>query len=316
MASGYGMNGHVMANFQDAYGASQTTSLHAIPIIDESITYAVEQLVEAGMYGRFTENPHHEGFRTIEGTINVEANAQSMGWWLKSILDNPTTTSDTGTQTHVFKPATSDFHDKAALTPLTLEIHRDVGSAFIYYDLIGNQMDLNISNGEFLTMGIGFIGAGFSRVGASSPTFPTEKPFKFDQVSASYNGAAIEDIIDLNISFANGLEALYTLANTTAPTRIKRTDHMHVELSGTMVFGSHSYHQAFENQDESPFVLFFKGDTPHTFKVDIPLLRFYSFDPVAAGPGLVEAAFTAGAMYSTTSATTVEATLVNTQTYY
>lgn len=315
--AGYGMRSHVLVNFQNSFGTSQITSQEAIAIVNESVTFGIEQITEAGMYGRFAESPYHDGAYSVEGDITQEGSPISLGWFLKSAIGLTSTTSDTDTQTHVFKPRTADFDGLAATEALTIEVHRDVGSAALYYDLCGNTLTLDIANGELLTSTLGVLGGGFIKNAAGTPTFPTAKPFKWDQFSGSFNGATILDIQDLSISINNNLENRWTLQNTQSPRKIKRTAQQVIELTGTITFQQQSYWDAFLNQSELPFVVHMaSSQTPNALTLDFPLLRFKDFAPVIAGPGVIEASFTAGAMFSTTSNTAMEVTLVNTQPYY
>lgn len=311
------MLGHLMWNFQDSMGTSQVTSQHAIPITEESLVFGIDPIVEAGMYGRLHESPYHEGLHSVNGNIGMEAHPIAMGWLLRAALDAPTTTSDTGNQTHVFKPRTADFDARAAADPATVEVYRDVGSAGLYYDCFGNTLDINIANGELVTMNLGIIGAGWKGNAKATPTFPTAKAFIWDQASAQFDSKVIDVISDLTISINNNLEPNYTLTNTKTPFRVKRSAQQMIEISGTFIYEQQSYWQAWEDQLEKSLVIFIKGqETPYTIKFDIPAFRFKTYEPNMAGAGLVEASFTAGAMYHNNSATTMEVTLVNTQTYY
>ena len=314
--SGYGMKSHVMLQFQNSFGTSLVTSLSAIAVTEASLVHGIEQVIEAGMYGRFAESPYHEGLQTFEGEITMEVSPISIGWPLKSALGPPTTTSDTNLQTHVFKPRTSDFDALSAMNPLTVEQHFDVGSAAVFFNLCGNTLTFNVANGELMTATLGMIGGGYTRKAAGTPTYPTVKPFKWDQFSGSFNNAAIVDITDLSISINNNLEARYTLQNTAIPRKIKRTAQQVIEVTGTMLFQSHSYYDAFLTQTEYPFVINFAGTSPSTIKFNFPKLRFKSFEPTISGPGIIEASFTAGAMYWADSATAMQITLTNTQALY
>ncbi len=311
------MKGHVMLQFEATFGTSLTTSLEAVPITAANLVKTIEPLAEAGMYGRFAESPYHDGKHAFAGEITMEANPIAIGWFMRSVIGWTSVVSDTNTQTHVFKPRTSDFSDTAATDCLTIEQHYDVGSAGVFNSMCGNTLGFNIANGELLSLTAGFIGAGFTRKQAATPTFPTAKPFKWDQMSGTFNGAAITDIQDLTVNVNNQLEARYTLQNTSVPRKIKRTGFQQIEVSGTITFQAHSYWQAYEAGAEYPLKMHFVGaQAPNALTIDLPLLRFKSYEPVIAGPGVIEASFTAQAMYSTSSATALQITLVNTQQGY
>jgi len=313
----YGMKGHVMVNFQNSYGTSNVASLTAVPVISEALTLTIDPLVETNMYSRIQESPYHEGQHLVQGDINMEAHPTNMGWFLKSGFGQVTTTSATGIQTHVFETKSTDFDDRAAVDPMTMEVFRDVGSSYLYSDLMVNNLTLNIANGQFLSMTAGMIGGNMSRQAASTPTYEGARPFLWSQSSVSFNGAGICEVADFTFTMNNNLEAQYVLCNTKTPYRIIRTGMQTVELSGTFRFNAHSYHQSFESQEEKSFVIHFLNDqSPHLLTIDIPLFRWKTFEPTMSGPGIIDAPFTAQAIYSTTSQTAARITLVNTQTYY
>ena len=322
MATGYGMLGHVMVQAQNSFGTKLVSSLQAIPITGESISKTIEELAEAGMYGRFGESPYHRGTQVLGGSIEMEANPTAMGHLIKAVFGQIATTSDTNDQTHVFDPLnTGDFDDRAAVRPYTIEIHRDVGSAAQHLDMCGNQLTLNIANGEILNLSADFIGTQFSKVTAGTPSFPDVKPFLWAQSSVSFNGWAIEDMRDLTVTLNNNLEAIYTLRSKAAgfantPYRIKRTAAYQVEISGTVQFASQSLWAAFESLTDVPLLVNFKGDTPHNCLIDVPKLRLTSFTPVIAGAGVIEASFGGRGQFHVGSANALRITLTNTHEYY
>jgi len=315
--SGYGMKSHLMVNFQDSFGTSQVSSLRAVAITGETFTANIEQLTEANMYGRFSESPYHQGIFTVEAEVTQEASPASLGHFLKSVIGLVSTTSDTNTQTHVFKPRTADFDQFAATDLLTTEVYRDVGSAFLFYDLCGNTLSIDIANGQLMTMTAGFIGAGSAKKEASSPTFPTAKPFKWDQTSSTFNSVPLIDIQNLTINVNNNLAARHILQTSNSPHKIKRTAQQTIEITGTLTFQQHSYYDAYINETEVPLVLNFETDqAPNQLTIDIPRLRMKSATPTITGAGVIEMPFTAGAMFDTGSNTAIEVTLVNTVEYY
>ncbi len=313
----YGMLSHVLANFQNSYGTPLATSYQAIPVLSENLELTIGTLREDGMYGRLGEPPFREGPHAVTGTLAMESNGTAIGIPFKSVFGQVDTTSGAGIQTHVFDPVSSDYDTvRSAVQPMTFQVFRDIGSAAQYSDMLGSQLTLEIAHSQLLKVSLDLMGGAMTRVAAATPTFPTADPFVWDQCSGSYNGAPIEDIRDMTITFNNNLEAQYTVCTSKTPFSIKRTEHQMIKATGTLVFNSHSYWQAFESQVENPLVLHWVGTTPFALTVDIPAFRFTKFAPVVAGPGLIEAAFEGVGTYDTGSANNIRITLVNTQEYY
>ncbi len=314
---GYGMQSHVLFQKQNSFGTLLTDSLNAIPFRTENIEYTIEQLAEENMYQRFAESPYHEGVHVVRGSVTLDANPISIGFLLRAMTGGVTTTSDTNKQSHLFTPATADFDDKAALTPFTLQVHRDVGSAEVYFDLVANQIQFNAAQGALLSVQFDVVGASRSRKEAGSPTFTIDKPFIWDQASLQFNGWAVDNFRDLTITLNNNVDAVYTLGNSKTPHRIKRTRSYEVTVGGTVQFETHSMWDAFLNQDETKFVAHFaSSQAPNALTIDIPSLRLSSFPPQVAGPGLIEASFEGRGVYNTGSAQSIAITLVNCHVVY
>jgi len=313
--AGYGMQGHAMFAFQESFHTSNVASLQALSITEESIVLAKEQVIEQGMYGRLAESPYYNGASTVEGDITMEASPLALDYFFKSALrTSVTTVADvTSAVTHLYTSTGSDFDELSACDPLTIEVHRDVGSAAVYYNLCGNTFTLNIANGELLTATLGVLGGEMTRQSASSPTFPTAFPFKWDQTSLSIDGAAVFDIQDMTVTINNNLENRFTLQMSSTPYKIKRTSWQTIELAGTFIFQAHSYWTAFIDQDYNSLVMNFAStQAPNVLNLDFPRIKFKSFDPNMSGPGIVEAPFTAQALFLPDSNTALQVTMTNT----
>lgn len=315
--AGYGMKGHIMLNFQESFGVSYTSSLYGIPQVSAGLVKSIEPINEENNYSRLDMPPVHQGKHSFEGDIELQANPIAMGYFLKSHIGLTSTTSDTGIQTHLFNPVASDFDGYSAMPPMTIEQHLDVGSAGLFQSMVGNTLNINIANGELLSLTAGFMGAGFTRKAAASPVYPVAKPFKWDQMSGQWNGAAILDIMDLTFSLNNNVEAIYTNVTCPVPIKIKRSSWRTMELTGTMVFQAHSMWQQYEAGTELPLVLNFASvESPNSIKIDMPSIFLKTYEPTIAGPGIIQAPFTADVKFNVNSNTALAVTLTNTYIAY
>jgi hypothetical protein len=315
--AGYGMKGHIMLNFQNSFGVSNTSSLYGIPQVSAGLVKSIEPINEENNYSRLDMPPVHQGKHSFEGDIELQANPIAIGYFLKSHIGLTGTTSDTGIQTHVFDPVSSDFDAYSALTPMTIEQHLDVGCAGLFQSMVGNTLNINMANGELLSFTAGFMGAGFTKKVPGTPTYPVAKPFKWDQMSGQWNGAAILDILDLTLSVNNNLEGIYTGVNCPVPIKVKRSSWRAIELTGTMVFQAHSMWQQHEAGSELPLVLnFATGQSPNSLKIDMPSIFLKTYEPTIAGPGIIQAPFTADVKFNVNSNTALTVTLINTYIAY
>lgn len=300
MASGYGMKGHFMVARQNSFGTSNTSSLEAVPIISETLNYSIENLQQQGMYSRFTESPYQQGANLIQGDVNFELQPSTLGFFLNSVVGSDRVASAAPWFAHNYDSLmTEDFDEYSAQHPYTAEVYTGVGSAAVLYDLCGDSLSLSFANNQIAQGTCSFIGAGFTRKAPSSPVYDSDAPLNWSQSCLQIAGANVIDVNDLNITISNNLEPRYVLRQSKWPYRIKRSGFQTVELDGTLTFAAHSYWQQWESGAQSLWQIdinkFNDGSAAHPdrFLMSIPQVRFKTFNVNIAGPGVIEATFTA-----------------------
>jgi hypothetical protein len=317
----YGRSGHLAIHFQNSFGTSNTSSAHFIPLISETVQEKIGQLIEDNLYGRLAESPYHEGLHEVSGEIRTEAHPIYLGAFLKAALGGVTTTAQGSAFLHEFLPKAADWDEFAAVPPLTLEIHRDAGSAFLYYDVLASELSLEIAHGQLLSAGLAVVGGRFSRKASAVPSFHAGRPWTWDVVSASYDGGAIADLRQLTLRFNNQLAAFHTLGGGKAPRRVKRDGAQQVGVEGALLLQDQALFQRYLDQSERRLLLTFAGETiansyAALLTLDVPRLRFGEFKPALSGPGQLEVAFAGNGVYDTSSGYALRVTLTNTKAVY
>lgn len=319
----YGMKTNLGISFQNSYGTALANSIYWVPFLTEGFAVTKEPLVSEGMTGVYDEGATYEGLNSIEGTLETEANAISLGVLLKALMGNPTSVQSGGIYTHTFKPRTSDFDDYAAGNPLTItKALGDTGSAHRFYDMVAAKMSISAANGELLKCSVDFLGGKYSQVAAPAASYPSAKAWTWDVASVSIAGTANGNIGDFSLELDEALENKHTLNNTKTPSRTKRSGRRTLAIGGTLIFDDQSEYQKFLDQSERNLTIHFTGPTQvqsgyyETLKLEVPLMRYTEFKPLAGGPGKIEVGISAKGVYSTTSANLFTAVLVNTQAAY
>ena len=320
----YGQKSNMGIIFQDSYGtAGDVNSIHFIPNLSESLKLMIPPLISENMRGVFDEGDAYEGARTVEGSIDCEAQPIPLGVLFKSILEETSNVNSSGIYTRTFKPRVSDFDSLSANNPVTAYAYRDTGSAMLYSDLNGAMLELGIANGEFLKAKVDFVGGEFSQNASVAASYPTGKRWTWDTTSVSLGGAAISEVMDMTISLDDGgLEASHTLNGSKYPSRIKRTAMRAISVSGTLKFEDQTEFQEFLTQSERELIMTFTGPTEvqsgyyETLTIKLPKLRYEEAAPTAEGAGYLELSVTAKGKYSVDSGSSMEITLINTQASY
>ncbi|MDH4225123.1 MAG: phage tail tube protein [Deltaproteobacteria bacterium] len=317
----YGQSGHMALHFQNSFGLSNVTSARFIPLVSESVMETIGQLVENNHYGRLAESPVHEGLHEVSGEVRTEAHPIAAGAFFKAALGQSSSSPLGGAFLHTFVPVQADWDPAAAVPPFTLEIHRDVGSAFVYGDLLANTLTLEIAQGQLLAAGMTVLGGKFSQKASSLPVYPAGRPWTWDVVSAGYNGAGVSHLRSLTVKFDNRLAAYHTLSGGKHPARIKRNGSQTISVEGSLLFEDQNLFSEFINQTEKPLTVNFAGETTagsysNLLTVEVPRLRFSEFKPSMNGAGELEVGFAGKGVFDSGLGYGLKITLTNTQAAY
>lgn len=323
MTQSYGMKTNIGMSFQNSYGTPLANSIYWVSFLSEEFAVTKEPLVSEGLNGIFDEGATYEGINAVDAKLEVEAHPITLGAMLKAIMGSPTIVQSGGIYSHTYKPRTSDWDVYAANPPVTFTKDLgDTGSAHRYSDLVASKLSLSVANGEFFKASLEFMGGKYTQVAAPAASYPTGKNWTWDVASVSLAGSANGDIAELNIEMDEAIENKYTLNGTKTPSRSKRSGKRTISIGGTLIFDNQTEYQQFLSQSERNLTVNLKGVTEiqsgyyETLQLIVPLFRYVEFKPVAGGPGKVEVGFNGKAVYSTTSATMLQITLVNTQPAY
>lgn len=319
----YGMTTDVGISFQNSYGTALANSIFFVPFLSEDFSVTKEPIVQENMTGRFDEGATYEGLNSTGGKLDCEAHPISIGVLLKAALNDPTTVTSGSLYTHTFKPRTTDFDDYAAQRPVTITKHLgDSGSAHRYYDNVASKLTLSVANGELFKASAEFVGGKYTQVAEPAASYPYGNSFTWDVASVSVGGTANGDLTELNIELDNAIEAKHTLNSSKYPSRVKRSGRRTLSVGGTLIFDTQTEYQQFISQSERNLTVNLVGAASITsgynesMTIIVPLFRYTEFKPVAGGAGKVEVGFSGKGVYSVTSATALQITLVNTQPGY
>jgi len=312
----YGMMGHCGLSFQNSFGTQITTSFDYLPLISESITENIPPLLDEGIRGRYEEGESYEGAHELTGDIVTNVHPIILGkllaaWCGQSSADP----IDSGCISHQFIPAISDFDEFAAVPPMTIEIYRDAGSAFLYYDMLLDTLTLEFAHGAFIKSTASFIGGKFAKAEKTTATYLAGSSFTWDTTSVSWGGAAIDEYENLTITFVNALEAKGTLNGTKWPNRIKRSNFRTITVAGTILFTNQTEVDLYRAQTKQQLIITSKVGC-NMIELDLPAVRYNTFPVNIGAPGMIAVGFEGSAKYNSTSGTIFEGTIVNSQENY
>ena len=316
--SAYGMKGHLGISFQNSFGTANVESFHYIPFISESFVETKPQLIDDSNYGRFDQEEAYEGLNEISGEVVFYPNADEIGIPLIAWLGDKTSpTSITNGQFYELMPEASDFDAKAATIPMTVEVYRDVGSSFQYYDMCCNQITIEVAAGEIVKVTMGMVGGNYSKMATTTPSFSsTAKSFLWDTTSLSIDGSGADDVTGLTITFNNNLEAVGVLNSTKLPGRIRRTGKRTIEVSGTILYENDTNLDIARSYDTIEMITTFTENTSNELEIIMPSFKFSEYPINIGGTGAIEISFAGACSYNVGSLTALDISLTNAITGY
>lgn len=319
----YGQDGHLGISFQDSFGTSNVDSMDFFPIISESITESIESLLSEGLQSRYEEPDDYPGMHAIEGDIVCEVHPHLVGKLLKGFCGQSSEHAMVGScYNHVFIPRTADWDEqRAALPPMSIEVYRDTGSAYLYYDCMINQLQFEIAQGALFKMTASIIGAQFSWTEKKTASYIPGSYWSWDTASLQLAGSAIDDVSNLTITLNNNLAAKAYLDGNRYPGRILRDGYRTIEVAGTMLLDGDAQARIYRARTTQRLLATVTDpatvmNAHNQLVLDVPAMRYTEYPANIGGSGLIEIGFSAVGRYDTTSSYAFAATLVNTTAEY
>jgi hypothetical protein len=319
----YGQDGHIGISFQESFGTQYVSSMDYFSFISEGITENIESLMSESLQSRYDEPDDYEGMHGIEGDIAFEVHPHMVGKLLKAWCGQSSEFTEVGScYAHNFVPAEADWEDGiSALPPMSIEVYRDTGSAYLYFDMLLNQLVFEIAQGTLYKATASFIGAQFSWLAKSVPSYEAGSFFAWDTVSLSIGGSGVNDASQLTITLNNNLAGKAFLDLKKYPSRILRDGFRTVEVAGTLLLDGDAQARIYKARTQQRLVMTATDPTTvalghNALEIDVPKMLYTEFPANIGGSGLVEVGFSAKGKYDSTSSYAVQFTLVNTTPIY
>jgi len=205
MGFGMGINAVLHAVEESAYGTTPATGFRKLPFVSHSMGEE-RPLIEDDLlgFGREGLDPSYD-VATNDGDIVVPVDTDAIGFWLKGLFGEPTTTGSGGSFVH-------SFQSGAAMLPSrSIEIgNPDVPAFSVHYGAVVNQMRIAMARSGMLNATMSLIAQGESApVGApvAGTTTNLNGP-RFAQASGTIerDGVALGNIVSADLSISNSLD--------------------------------------------------------------------------------------------------------------
>tara|TARA_Y100000310_G_scaffold78084_1_gene74723 strand:+ start:12900 stop:13868 length:969 start_codon:yes stop_codon:yes gene_type:complete len=319
----FGTAGFLGISRQESFGTA-TSSWEYAPILSETLSTNIEQLIEEGVRNRYEEGPTQTGLLSVEGDISMEVHPHMIGHFLRGALGVSSfaaVVTSTVWDTYLI-PAQTDFSTDCPLPPYTIQVYKDVGSSHQFTDAIINGLTIENTSPELVKATATVIARVSSLMDPTAASFPTGDAFAWSGTSLQIAGAANADIENFTLTIENNMEGIPTLNNTNRFNRYGRTGFRTFKLSGTLDFISQTEFNIFRAQTQQQFLINIANATSissgyyDTLFMDLPQLRYTTFGGNISGASRVTADFDGDGKFDVTSSYAFRATLTNTKFNY
>lgn len=208
MARAYGSQAQMALALETTYGTAPASGFIAMPFA--STTLGAEQPLIASEllgYGRDPLAPSRDVV-TVDGRIVVPVDATAIGWWLKGLLGEPTTTG-TSPKTHTYVSGAS------SLPSLSIEIgNPEVPYFDMFTGCVVDSMQFRMERSGNLQATVQLIAQGSTpdtETNAGTPTAVTLQRFGHFNGAIERDGSALGSIVSAEFTYSNNLDAVQTI---------------------------------------------------------------------------------------------------------
>lgn len=319
MALAFGHGSSVIAEWETTYGTlASGTAWKRLPVIsyNPGIAQPWERLDIVGLAGARNEPDPLRGLLTVEPTAEIPVDLVNVGYWLRLMFGDPTTTGSTDFS-HVFKAG--------GTTPRALSIEH--GNAFTtngfqrVLGVRGSTLEMTFRPGEALqTATVSMVAlsapARASSSADSSPADATFTPFTGAVMTATRSGSALGRVTGATLRFSNGLENLREANRANgaiteaAPGVTEVTGTVDIRMDTDTVLG--------DSEGTSAVALAFGYSLSATqaLTMEIPEAYLNRVGIPVRGRAGIQASFTFRGAFNASAATSLVATLANQQAAY
>jgi hypothetical protein len=292
--------------------------------VSENLSEKLEEVNSESIRANRDLPDFYQGQFTCDGDIVLEVYPDTIGYFLRSALGQPSEAQQEATSAykHTFTPTDTPFHDDCALYPYTLEIYRDLDTSDEYTGCVVDSLAFEWSvSTKILRATAGIIAKTRADLEASSDSFQAIDPFVWHQ-GAIVIGSANTDLESLTININNNQEPVFLLDGAQTPAKILPTGFREFTLSGVFgIIDDHTEYDKFIAGTETDWVITFTGATiestyKYTLAFTLKDVVYRAYPLGVSGPNRQTVAFEARAQYDSDAGYSCLVELTNEVTDY
>lgn len=194
--------------YEASYGVAPASGYRFLPMASDTLGAEQELLPSEILgFGRDPTAPLRDALNA-DGEVVIPMDVEALGFWLKALLGQPTTTGTTP-RTHTFQSGA------VALPSMAIEVQMpEVPRFAMYTGVMADRMSWTMQRSGLLTADIG-LHARNETVGAASaagtPTGIALQRFSNFQGSVNRNGSLLGSLVSAEFNWSNNLERIETV---------------------------------------------------------------------------------------------------------
>lgn len=285
-----------------------TPAMRALPIVSESLDSNITSIESAEVRPDRQFAQPIQGNLSPQGDVNVEWNADALGYFLYYTFGTAPVVTGTGPYTHVIQQTPS-----VILPSLTIEKgFVDITTYLQYAGARVNRITFAVAPDALVTGAIGFMMA--NEVVATTPLDATltdidHIPFNSFDGSISEGGGVIGVATKLDLTIENQLNPLKVIGSQFLGALLAQR----FKVTGTLevFFENETLYQKFRNFTESAIVAVLQDQAGSSLTLDLKSVRYTGKTPMIPGEGPVLLSMPFAVHHDTTSGKQVVATVLN-----
>jgi hypothetical protein len=235
--------GHVGMAFETTFGTAVAPVVY-IPYNTIKVDDNVKKIVDEARRGVLTKDFNvYNAARSGSVQIDTFCYPELLGYFLKPILSNYTTTGSAGAYTHSFQVLN-------ALSPsLTLSDYNSITERQ-YAGAVMEEVGFKFDTENLFTVSAKYLSKGSAVATQTSPTFNTSDPFTGFQSSLTLNGTQNLNMVGGEISIKRATQMIFAANGTADPSKYSTG---RIEVTGKFTF---------DVEDESEWLMYRNNTRP------------------------------------------------------
>lgn len=281
------------------------TSYHGFGFVSHDIGLEKDEAISQNLTGRFSQGAVYDGINRVLGTVEFEWTPRNMHAAFAACVNwVPASVTSAAIRTLTFLANTVDFDSTYVKAPWTVYSQfTDSNSAEQFYDVQFGQLEMQITNGQFMKGRLTANGGARSPTGTGSAAINADAAdvgilFPWNVCSISFAGAAVGEMSDITVTLNENIDALYTNNASLNPYKYTRTGFREVTVAGTLYLVNRTLFNAFTTGTQGRLLVTLMNTRTaiqsgyfNQVVIDVPQLKFTQFKLPVGGVGEVSVPF-------------------------